>query len=88
MPLPPRPDPTARALLLLLLLARDAGLEADQVDSPDARALVAGGLRHADEAGAAHGRAGAVRRGCLGRGVGSTPGGVLHGLPACRRRPA
>lgn len=45
MPLLPSPaDPPVRALLLLLLLAREADLALDQVDSPDARALVARGL--------------------------------------------
>jgi hypothetical protein len=42
--LPPPADPHRRALLLLLLLARDADLALDQVDSPDARAIVARGL--------------------------------------------
>ena len=45
MPLLPHPgEPHLRALLLLLLLAREADLAADQVDSPSARALVARGL--------------------------------------------
>ena len=45
MPLLPSPaDPPLRALLLLLLLAREADLDLAEVDSPSARALVARGL--------------------------------------------
>jgi len=43
--LPPTPDdPRARALLLLLLLAREADLPLAQVDGPQARATVSRGL--------------------------------------------
>ena len=42
--LPPSAEPHLRAVLLLLLLAREADLALDQVDSPDARTLVARGL--------------------------------------------
>ncbi len=45
MPVPPAPhDPRHRALLILLLLAREAELTPDQVEGPDAVALVARGL--------------------------------------------
>jgi hypothetical protein len=45
VPLPPTPDdPRFRALLLLLLLAREADLPLAQVDSPAARATVVAGL--------------------------------------------
>ena len=45
MPVPPTPDDRDdRALLILLLLAREAGLTRDQVDGPAARALVGRGL--------------------------------------------
>jgi hypothetical protein len=45
VPLLPHPaEPHLRALLLLMLLAREADLAVDQVDSPSARALVARGL--------------------------------------------
>jgi hypothetical protein len=45
VPVPPTPrDRRHRALLILLLLARQAELAPDQVDGPDALALVARGL--------------------------------------------
>jgi len=45
VPVPPTPDDRRdRALLILLLLAREAGLAPDQVDGPGARALVGRGL--------------------------------------------
>ena len=42
--LPTADDPRRRALLILLLLAREAGLPPEQVDSAGARALVVRGL--------------------------------------------
>jgi hypothetical protein len=43
--LPPTPDdPRVRALLLLILLAREADLPLAQVDSPQSRAAVVRGL--------------------------------------------
>jgi hypothetical protein len=42
--LPPTPDDPRRALLLLLLLAREADLPLAQVDSPAMRATVVAGL--------------------------------------------
>jgi hypothetical protein len=45
VPVPPTPDDRRdRALLILLLLAREAGLAPDQVDGPEARTLVGRGL--------------------------------------------
>ena len=41
MPVPPAPDDRRdRALLILLLLAREAGLTPDQIDGPGARDLI------------------------------------------------
>ena len=48
MPVPPAPDDRRdRALLILLLLAREAGLTLDEVDGAGARALVGRGLARA-----------------------------------------
>ena len=66
MPVPlPLDDLPQRTRLLLLLLARDARLGAEQVDSPRARALVrrglAGGARVATPCHPARRRAGGTR---------------------------
>ena len=69
MPLPPGPaDRPGRALLLLLLLAREADLPAEQVDSATARALVARGLPRGRDAAVRprpHGTAGGLTRGAV-----------------------
>ena len=46
----PIPDDRHRALLILLLLAREAALAPEQVDSPHARALAGRGLARAARA--------------------------------------
>jgi hypothetical protein len=61
VPVPPQPGRHDPALLILLLLAREAGLPPGEVDGPGARALVGRGLarnprRHRTTA-AARGRA-------------------------------
>lgn len=49
MPVPQTSDDRSRrALLLLFLLAREAGLPLDEVDGPDARELVAAALPHGE----------------------------------------
>lgn len=83
MPQPPGPaDRPARALLLLLLLAREADLPAEQVDSPAARALVARGLprrRVAADRPRPHDTADGLTRGAV-RG----PVSLDRERPACR----
>jgi hypothetical protein len=44
VPVPQIPDDRRRALLILLLLAREAALAPDQVDGPQARMLAYRGL--------------------------------------------